>query len=103
MAVLARRAKANKLKFTLGRHEREASVRQWEDQTLVDVPGRCVIDGIEALKTMTYQFESFSLDNVSEALLGENKLIQETDKLAAIKRLYHEDPIALADYNYKDT
>lgn len=103
MAVLARRAKANSLKYTIGRHGREASVRQWEDQTLVDVPGRCVIDGIEALKTMTYQFESFSLDHVSEELLGENKLIQATDKLEAIKRLYHSDPVALANYNFKDT
>ena len=103
MAVLARRAKANSLKYTIGRHGREASVRQWEDQTLVDVPGRCVVDGIEALKTMTYQFESFSLDHVSEELLGENKLIQATDKLEAIKRLYHSDPVALANYNFKDT
>ncbi len=103
MAVLARRAKENNLKYAIGRHNREASVRRWEDQTLVDVPGRCVIDGIEALKTMTYHFESFSLDHVSEELLGENKLIQDTDKLEAIKRLYHTDPVALANYNFKDT
>ena len=103
MAVIARRAKANNLKFTLGRHSREASVREWEDQTLVDVPGRCVIDGIESLKTMTYQFENFSLDHVAEQLLGENKLIQDTDKLSAIKSLYQDNPVALADYNYKDT
>ncbi|HBN99817.1 MAG TPA: DNA polymerase II, partial [Alteromonas macleodii] len=101
MAVLERRARANSLKYAIGRHGREASVRQWEDQTLVDVPGRCVIDGIEALKTMTYQFESFSLDHVSEELLGENKLIQAADKLEAIKRLYHSDPVALANYNFK--
>ena len=103
MAVLDRRAKANSLNYAIGRHGREASVRQWEDQTIVDVPGRCVIDGIEALKTMTYQFESFSLDHVSEELLSENKLIQATDKLEAIKRLYHDDPVALANYNFKDT
>lgn len=103
MAVLERRAKANSLNYAIGRHGREASVRQWEDQTLVDVPGRCVIDGIEALKTMTYQFESFSLDHVSEELLGENKLIQAADKLEAIKHLYHSDPVALANYNFKDT
>jgi len=103
MAVLERRARANSLNYAIGRHSREASVRQWEDQTLVDVPGRCVIDGIEALKTMTYQFESFSLDHVSEELLGENKLIQAADKLEAIKSLYHSDPVALANYNFKDT
>ncbi|MGB0567998.1 MAG: hypothetical protein ACPGKV_15595, partial [Alteromonas macleodii] len=25
------------------------------------------------------------------------------DKLEAIKRLYHSDPVALANYNFKDT
>ena len=103
MAVIARRAKYNKLPFAIGRHDREASVREWEDQTIVDVPGRAVVDGIESLKTMTYQFESFSLDHVSEVLLGENKLIQDHNKLEAIKQLYQNDPIALANYNFKDT
>lgn len=103
MAVIARRAKANNLKFNIGRHNREANVREWEDQTLVDIPGRCVIDGIESLKTMTYQFEIFSLDHVAQELLGENKLIQAHDKLGAIKTLYYNEPEALADYNYKDT
>ncbi|WP_338518730.1 DNA polymerase II [Alteromonas gracilis] len=103
MAVIARRASFNNVKFSIGRHQREAQVREWEDQTLVDVPGRSVIDGIESLKTMTYQFESFSLDYVSESLLGENKLIQDSNKLDAIKHLYYNDPISLANYNYKDT
>ncbi|BFT31409.1 DNA polymerase II [Alteromonas sp. D210916BOD_24] len=103
MAVIARRSNLHRLKFNIGRQQREATVRAWEDQTLVDVPGRCVIDGIEALKTMTYHFESFSLDHVSESLLGENKLIQSDNKLEAIKQLYHADPLALAQYNFKDT
>ncbi len=103
MAVIARRANFNNITFSIGRHQREAQVREWEDQTLVDVPGRAVIDGIESLKTMTYQFESFSLDYVSESLLGENKLIQDSNKLEAIKHLYYNNPISLANYNYKDT
>ncbi len=103
MAVIARRSNLLGIKFTIGRQQREATVREWEDQTLVDVPGRCVIDGIEALKTMTYHFDSFSLDHVSETLLGENKLIQSDNKLEAIKQLYHSDPLALAQYNFKDT
>lgn len=103
MAVIARRANFNNVTFSIGRHQREAQVREWEDQTLVDVPGRSVIDGIESLKTMTYQFESFSLDYVSESLLGENKLIQDSNKLEAIKHLYYNNPISLANYNYKDT
>ncbi len=102
-AVLSRRATANRLKLVLGRQGREATVRAWEDQTLVNIPGRCTIDGIEALKTMTYQFESFSLDYVSGQLIDERKLIKEGDKLRAIKNLYNNNPLSLADYNFKDS
>ena len=102
MAVLFRRAQKAKLTFTIGRNNSALSIRQWEGQTWVDLPGRAVIDGIEALKTMTYHFDSFSLDNVSRQLLGKQKLIQSEDKLAEIKRLYKEDPIALAKYNHED-
>ena len=102
MAVLARRMKHCNVKFAIGRQTRDAKVREWEDQTIVDVPGRCVIDGIESLKTMTFQFDSFSLDSVSSALLGEHKLIQDDDKLEAIKQLYLKNPVALCDYNIKD-
>jgi len=102
MAVLARRAKYNNVKFSMGRQGRDVHVRQWEGQALVDIPGRCVIDGIESLKTMTYQFDSFSLDNIAQQLLGDTKLIQSEDKLAAIKNLYYDNPCALAEYNHKD-
>lgn len=102
MAVLARRMKHCNVKFAIGRQARDAKVREWEDQTIVDVPGRCVIDGIESLKTMTFQFDSFSLDSVSSALLGEHKLIQDDNKLEAIKQLYLNNPVALCDYNFKD-
>ena len=81
MAVLARRAKKQGVKFTIGRDKREAFVRDWDGQTIVDIPGRSIVDGIEALKTMTYQFDSFSLDNVAQQLLGDKKLIQSEDKL----------------------
>ena len=102
MAVLARRAKKQGVKFTIGRDKREAFVRDWDGQTIVDIPGRSIVDGIEALKTMTYQFDSFSLDNVAQQLLGDKKLIQSEDKLGAIKALYYEDPSSLASYNHKD-
>ena len=101
-AVLARRANKHAIKLTIGRENRNAYVRQWDGNTIVDIPGRCIVDGIEALKTMTYQFESFSLDNVANQLLNQNKLIQSDDKLTAIKNLYHEDPFSLAQYNFQD-
>jgi DNA polymerase-2 len=35
--------------------------------------GRLIIDGIEALRSATWSFESFSLENVAQTLLGEGK------------------------------
>lgn len=102
MAVLARRARMANIKLTIGRNKRELLVREWEGQTITELAGRVIVDGIEALKTMTYHFDSFALDNVAEQLVGERKLIQSDDKLAAIKHLYINDPIALATYNHTD-
>lgn len=101
-SVLHRRAKANGLRLKLGRENAELNVREWETQTLVEIPGRAVIDGIESLKTMTYQFDSFALDSVANELLNDSKLIQSENKLEAIKAMYVDDPIQLAMYNIKD-
>ncbi|WP_275899026.1 3'-5' exonuclease, partial [Pseudomonas viridiflava] len=40
-----------------------------------DISGRLVIDGIEALRSATWSFPSFSLENVAQTLLGEGKAI----------------------------
>lgn len=101
-AVLNRRAKKNNVILSLGRQHNVMKVREWDGQTYIDLPGRCVVDGIEALKTMTYQFENFALDTVANTLLKKRKLIQANDKLAEIKALYLNDPVALATYNYQD-
>jgi DNA polymerase II len=66
-------------------------------------PGRVVIDGIDALKAAVWSFPSFSLETVSQALLGEGKAIgDEYDKMAEIERRYQQDKPALARYNIRD-
>ena len=66
-------------------------------------PGRVIIDGIDALKAAVWSFPSFSLENVSQALLGEGKAIGDAyDKMAEINRRYQEDKPALAVYNIRD-
>ncbi|MDM0111850.1 DNA polymerase II [Variovorax sp. J22R133] len=66
-------------------------------------PGRLVIDGIDALKAAVWSFPSFSLETVSQALLGEGKAIgDEYDKMAEIERRYQQDKPALALYNIRD-
>lgn len=66
-------------------------------------PGRLIIDGIEALRAAVWSFPSFSLETVSQTLLGEGKAIGDAyDKMAEINRRYREDKPALAHYNIKD-
>ncbi|EHN63997.1 DNA polymerase II [Comamonas testosteroni] len=67
------------------------------------MPGRVVVDGIEALRAAVWSFPSFSLENVALELLGEGKDIgDEYDKMAEIERRYQLDKPALAAYNIRD-
>ncbi|WP_278413081.1 DNA polymerase II [Stutzerimonas kunmingensis] len=65
--------------------------------------GRLIIDGIEALRSATWSFPSFSLENVAQTLLGEGKTIDNPyQRMAEIDRMFAEDKPALARYNLKD-
>ena len=65
--------------------------------------GRLIIDGIEALRSATWSFTSFSLEHVSQTLLGEGKAIDNPySRMAEIDRRFAEDKPALAKYNLKD-
>ncbi|KFK92617.1 MULTISPECIES: DNA polymerase II [unclassified Serratia (in: enterobacteria)] len=65
--------------------------------------GRLIIDGIEALKSATWNFPSFSLESVSQTLLGEGKAIDNPyQRMDEIDRRFAEDKPALARYNLKD-
>ena len=101
--VLHAAAKRHGMPLVIGREQTALDIRTFEDgRAYVDIPGRVIIDGIEGLKTMTYQFDNFTLDNVATQLLGKQKLITDTDKLGSIKRLFHEDKPRLAQYNFED-
>jgi len=69
----------------------------------VSIAGRLVIDGIEALRSATWSFPSFSLESVSQHLLGEGKAIDNPySRMDEINRMFREDKPALAWYNLKD-
>ena len=92
--------------FCLGRGSLPVSwrkVEQGAQRLFAVVPGRVVLDGIELLRTATYSFESFSLENVSRELLGRGKLIHDVDARAyEIESMHRQDPEALARYNLED-
>jgi DNA polymerase-2 len=93
-------------KFELGRGRSHAEVltpRSEGQPHVARIPGRVVLDGIATLKSATYQFESFALDDVAQQLLGRGKKIRATaDPVAEIQRMAAEDPAALAEYNLED-
>jgi len=65
--------------------------------------GRLIIDGIEALRSATWNFPSFSLEHVAQTLLGEGKAIDNPyQRMAEIQRRFDEDKPALARYSLKD-
>ena len=94
------------ISYRLGRAGLAATVLQPNNPgspRLARVPGRAVLDGIDQLKAGFWNFESFSLDNVSHELLGNGKLITpEQDKVATINHFFNHDKPQLADYNIRD-
>ncbi|AUX73706.1 DNA polymerase II [Erwinia pyrifoliae] len=65
--------------------------------------GRLIIDGIEALKSAFWNFDSFSLEAVSRQLLGEGKAINNPwQRMEEIDQRFAENKPALAHYNLKD-
>lgn len=104
--LLIKRAALHQVELTLGR---ENQALAWRDarnevnQGFVSMPGRVVVDGIDALKTATYQFDSFSLENVAQTLLGQGKKTEDVDnRLAQIEYDFKHNKVKLAEYNLQD-
>jgi DNA polymerase-2 len=103
--ILQQKCQQLNLDFTLGRHRQKCHWRQEEmdaGRRFVIIPGRVALDGIELLKAANTRFESFSLQSVSEALLGESKLLTGNDRGQDIQLLYKTNQLALAEYNLRD-
>lgn len=73
------------------------------DQHFIEIAGRVVLDGIDLLKTATYSFPSYSLDNVAKSLLGLNKKVTDVDnRVKEITDNFNHNKRALAEYNLED-
>ncbi len=104
--LLIQRAKWHNLGFRLGRGNSQLYWRESDknsQQGFLSFAGRVVLDGIDALKTATYQFSSWSLENVAQQLLKKGKSISNSsDRMDEINRMYRNDKPALAHYNLQD-
>ncbi|MGJ8679317.1 DNA polymerase II [Paraglaciecola sp.] len=104
--LLIKRAALHKVALKIGRNNQ---LLQWRDarnetnQGYVSMPGRVVVDGIDALKTATYQFDSFSLENVAQSLLNKGKDTENVDdRMAQINHDFVHNKVKLAKYNLQD-
>lgn len=107
MRILLERANLYNLKLKLGRAMREASWREQKNDSskgYITIPGRVTVDGIDALRSATWSFESFSLENVAQTLLGRGKKVEQNvdDRVAEIVDNFHNNKPALAAYNLED-
>ncbi|WP_461536538.1 DNA polymerase II [Spongorhabdus nitratireducens] len=104
--LLVKRAKHRGIKLLLGRGQQEAHWRDRRDESeqgFITLPGRMVIDGIDALKAATWHFDSFSLEHVSQVLLNRGKATEDVDnRMEAITHDFHHNKQKLAKYNIED-
>ncbi|WOT04068.1 DNA polymerase II [Shewanella youngdeokensis] len=106
LALLYRRAKHHGIALSIGRNNQSLSWKvedKYRPETL-SLPGRVVLDGIDWLKAAFYQFERYSLEFVSRALLDEGKAINNvTNRMDEINDLFANNKPALAHYNLTDS
>jgi len=99
-------SKRAKVPFAIGRGARAAEVFLPRGSTsgwVARVPGRVVLDGISTLRSATIFFESYSLEDVAQEILGRGKKIEkEGDAAVEIERMWREEPSALVEYNLED-
>lgn len=106
LRVLQKHAERYRIPLRLGRGGHELEWREHgfkQGHFFASAQGRLIVDGIEALKSATWNFPSFSLEYVAQTLLGEGKLsdnpYQRMDEID--DRFAHDKP-ALARYNLQD-
>ncbi|KQB52704.1 DNA polymerase II [Pseudomonas endophytica] len=106
LRILHEHARRLGIPLLLGRAGNEMQWREHgtrKNHYFASAAGRLIIDGIESLRSATWSFTSFSLENVAQTLLGEGKDISTPyQRMDEINRMFAEDKPALARYNLKD-
>jgi len=93
------------IKLGIGRDGTEPHWRKnaASEQKFLEIAGRVVLDGIDLLRTATYNFPSFSLENVSNTLLNTGKKVKDVDnRVQEITDNFNNNKQALAIYNLED-
>jgi DNA polymerase-2 len=104
LRVLQTRAASHGLPFSIGRRGEVARVLDRDSAqsvAIARVPGRVVLDGVATLRNASMAFERYTLEFIAQRLLGRGKT-SVGDTLEAVRRMYLDDPSALAAYNLED-
>ncbi len=103
---IARKCDELNIPLDLGRGGDASAILQVGGETnpikIARVPGRSVLDGVDMLRAAFWSFESYSLENVGQELLGRGKTIASLNKVEEINHLYQTDKPELARYNIED-
>jgi len=111
LRLLQRKSQSLGVPLAIGRNHGLPVWRQSQadrNHYFVLLPGRVVLDGIDTLRSATYNFPSFALEAVARELLGRGKLIHDAThsdplfKAKEIKRQFHQEKQTLAAYNLED-
>jgi DNA polymerase-2 len=104
LSTIARRCELHGLALSIGRDSRSARVSSGDGgRAFAHVPGRVVLDGPQILRSSFISFDSYSLENVAWEVLGTGKRItQDKDTIEEVIRLFADDPVELARYNFQD-
>ena len=106
----------NKIQFDIGRTNTNVRLKIQDNffkPSTVDIPGRQVLDGLSLIKDPFIQeapsikhadFDTYSLEDVSQAILGEGKHLKGKGRHKEIEELYKskKDQQKLVDYNLQD-
>ncbi|XOV80264.1 MAG: DNA polymerase II [Aestuariibacter sp.] len=103
--LMLKRAELHQVPLTVGRYGQNIAWRELSrsGQGFVHMPGRTIIDGIDALKSATWQFDSYSLEFVAQSLLGKGKKVEDvSNRMEHINHDFHHNKQKLAEYNLQD-
>ncbi len=104
----------NKIQFDLGRTNQEPQLRLESNffrSSSINIPGRQVLDALNLIrdpfvanspKMKNIKFDTYTLEDVSQAILKKGKLLKGPQRHEEIQRLYKTDQQKLADYNLLD-
>lgn len=107
LTVLAEVAKRVRYDLQLGRDQGRMRIRPAEGyfgSGSAMIPGRVVLDGMDLVRGAFIRVDDYSLDGVSQAVLGEGKTLGQegADKVAEILQTYAEDLPRFTEYARTD-